>query len=77
MSSQSKECLLIQQLRILQMEWVSRFEKVHPHPSTKMDGQADRRMYDRKNARLDAHIPTQIEAGGSGPASQNIPRTQP
>jgi hypothetical protein len=53
------------------------FEKVHPHPPTKMDRQADRRMHDRKNARPYAYIPPLIETNGIGLLSQNIPWTEP
>jgi hypothetical protein len=53
------------------------FEKIHPHPSAKMDGQADRCMRDRKNTRPYAYIPPLIETNGIGLLSQNIPWTEP
>src|ERR1019366_478766 len=70
------------ELRILQMKWMKRFEEIHPHPSTKVDGQADRCVQDRKNARPDAQIAAQVKAGwigagGVGPASQNVPWAEP
>ena len=65
------------ELRILQLEWTKGFEKVHPHASAKMDGQADRRMHDCENSRPDAYIPAQVEADRIWPLSQNIPWTEP
>jgi hypothetical protein len=53
------------------------FEEMHPHSAAKMNGQADRSMYDRKNARPDTQIAAQIVADGIRPPSQNIPWTEP
>ena len=62
-------CLAIQRMKA--------FKKTHPHPSVKMDGQANRRIQDCQSACPDAEIPTLVEADGVRLASQNIPRTEP
>jgi len=64
-------------LRVLQPEWMKLSEKIHPHPSTKMNGQADRGVQDRQNTRPDTHIPTKVRADGIRLLPQDIPRSKP
>jgi hypothetical protein len=53
------------------------FEKIHPHPTAKMDGQAYRRVQDRQNTRPDTHIAAKVRADGIRASSQDIPRSEP
>src|SRR5260370_42519065 len=52
-------------------------KKVDPHSSPKMDSQANYCVQDGEDARPNTDIPSQIEADGIRPSSQDIPRPTP